>query len=257
MNRAQWHALRNSLKGNRIWSEIFQDCLIQGGDRTIRLQEKSDAANPILFASIKRSDYNPVKPPTAKGKYQPWTSWTSPDPSGWSLHRQLCAVTPSCQQFRRKDRAAFPCSEAIKGSDLFHHLAVQAGEGCEQHTGVALRASFSGQQSLLAFEEASAEGSRLWTCAFKMILIKHQNQSSQSLFEATNSVLIQAAIQKNCQNNAGACGATGNSITHLLKQQRLLENKEKLLIRLRFQFSLEHRAINSKRQSCPLPVSVP
>lgn len=68
----------------------------------------------------------------------------------------------------RKDRAAFLCSEVIKGSDLFHHLALQAGGGCEQHM-VALRAPLSDQQSLLAFEETSTEGSRLRTGAFKLI----------------------------------------------------------------------------------------
>lgn len=51
----------------------------------------------------------------------------------------------------KKDRAAFLFSEVIKGSDLFHHLALPAGGACGQHTG-ALRAPLSDQQSLLAFE---------------------------------------------------------------------------------------------------------
>lgn len=79
----------------------------------------------------------------------------------------MCAVPAPCQQFVGK-RAAFLCSEVIKGSDLFHHLAPQAGGGCERHMG-ALRAPLSDQQSLLAFEEMSTDGLRLRTCAFKLI----------------------------------------------------------------------------------------
>lgn len=41
------------------------------------------------------------------------------------------------------------------------------------------------------------------------------------------------------------------------KARELLQNIEWILIRLLFQFSLEQRAINSKRQSCPSPVSFP